>query len=85
MNYDKIYPTLDLHGEYSDSARMLTEEFLNDNILLNQKKLCIVHGKGQDILRKVVHDVLKHDKRVKSYKLNYFNDGCTIVEIKEDL
>ena len=37
MNYDKLYPTLDLHGEYSDSARILTEEFINDNIILQKK------------------------------------------------
>ena len=85
MHYDKIYPTLDLHGEYQISAKILTEEFLNDNIFLNKKKLCIIHGIGTDTLRKVVHVVLKKDKRIKSYHIDYFNPGCTIVEIKENL
>lgn len=85
MNYDKIYPTLDLHGEYSFSAEYLTKEFINDNIALGNKKICIVHGNGKDILRKTVHEVLKKDKRIKSFKRDYFNQGCTIVEIKEDL
>ena len=39
MHYDKIYPTLDLHGEYQISAKILTEEFVNDNIFLNKKKV----------------------------------------------
>lgn len=85
MDYSKIYPTLDLHGEYSFSAEILTKEFLNDNISLNQKKLCIVHGIGTGTLKKTVHDILKHDKRIKSYKIDYFNPGCTIIEIKENI
>ena len=35
MNYDKIYPTLDLHGEYLDNAIILVREFISDNIVLN--------------------------------------------------
>lgn len=82
MNYDKLYPTLDLHGEYSDSARILTEEFINDNIILQKKIICIIHGRSGGVLKKVVHETLKKDKRIKSYKTNYFNQGCTIIELK---
>ena len=64
MNYDKLYPTLDLHGEYSDSARMLTEEFINDNIALQKKTICIIHGRSGGILKKCVYDILKHDTLV---------------------
>ena len=85
MNYDKIYPTIDLHGEYAFSAKYLTEEFINDNIILQNKKLCIIHGISGGIVKKSVYDVLKKDKRIKSYKTDLFNPGCTIVEIKEDL
>ena len=85
MNYDKIYPTLDLHGEYAFSAEILTKEFLNDNIKLKNKKLCIIHGIGKGILKDAVHKVLKEDKRIKSYKIDFMNPGCTIVEIKEDI
>ena len=83
MNYDKIYPTLDLHGEYSASALMLTEEFINDNIALKKKTVCIIHGRSGGVLKKSVHDFLKKDKRVKSYKTDYFNSGCTIVELED--
>lgn len=84
MNYDKIYPTLDLHGEYSFSAKVLTEEFINDNILLKKEKVCIIHGIGSGILKNTVHELLKHDKRIKSYKIDFLNPGCTIVEIKKE-
>ena len=85
MDYTKIYPTLDLHGEYSFSAKYLTEEFINDNIHLKNKTFCIMHGIGEGILRKSVHDLLKHDKRIKSFKIDFLNPGCTIVNLKEDL
>jgi DNA mismatch repair protein MutS2 len=85
MNYDKIYPTLDLHGEYSFSAEVLTKEFINDNINLKNKKLCIIHGIGSGILKDTVHRVLKNDKRIKSFKVDFMNPGCTLVEIKEDI
>ena len=85
MNYDKIYPSLDLHGEYSFSAKILTKEFINDNIVLKNKKICIIHGIGQGIVKKSVHEVLKEDKRVKRFYVDFMNPGCTIVEIKEEL
>ena len=84
MNYDKMYPTLDLHGEYSFSANFLTKEFINDNIALKNKKLCIIHGIGSGKVKKEVHGVLKQDKRIKSYKVDFMNPGCTIIEIKEE-
>ena len=85
MNYDKIYPSIDLHGEYSFSAEVLTKEFINDNIHLGNKKLCIIHGIGTGVLKDTVHNILKNDSRIKSYKVDFMNPGCTIVEIKEDI
>ena len=85
MNYDKIYPTLDLHGEYAFSAEVLTKEFINDNISLNNKMICIVHGIGKGIIKKTVHEVLKHDKRIENYYVDFMNPGCTIVKIKENI
>ena len=85
MDYTKIYPTLDLHGEYAFSAKFLTDEFINDNIHLKNKTICIMHGIGEGIVRKSVHEVLAKDKRVKSYKIDFENPGCTIIELKEEL
>ena len=85
MNYDKIYPTLDLHGEYAFSAKELTKEFINDNIALKKRKICIIHGIGKGIVKDAVHEVLKHDKRILSYKIDFMNPGCTIICLKEDI
>ena len=74
-------PTLDLHGEYKESAIILTKEFINDNILLKNEYVCIVHGIGMDILRKCVHDYLQKEKRVLEFRRDFFNPGCTIVKL----
>lgn len=74
-------PQLDLHGETRDSARILVNEFIEDNYKLKHDKLLIIHGIGSGILKKEVHEVLKKNKKVKRYKLDNFNSGCTIVEI----
>lgn len=72
-------PTLDLHGEYTESAIILTDEFINDNIILKNSEIVVVHGLGEDILRKKIHEFLKHDKRVKEFKRSFFNPGETII------
>ena len=37
-------PTLDLHGETRDSARVLIKEFIYDNYVLKNEKVVIIHG-----------------------------------------
>ena len=85
MNYEKIYPSIDLHGEYSFSAEYLTKQFIDDNLTLKNYKICIIHGIGAGVLKNKVHEILKNDKRVKDFKLDFFNPGVTIVELREEL
>ena len=74
-------PSLDIHGEYSDSARLMVKEYIDDNFKIKNNLFCIVHGVGSGILKKTTHEVLKKDKRVIEYKTYYYNQGCTLVEI----
>lgn len=75
-------PTLDLHGEYRENAVILTREFINDNIILKNEYVGIIHGIGSDIIRKEVHNYLKNEKKVKEFKRDFFNMGLTIVKLK---
>ena len=59
------YPKLDLHGEECAMVKVLIETFLNDNYLLNNKYIVVIHGKSTNILTKEVHRVLKENKLVK--------------------
>ena len=81
MFYNNI-PSIDLHGETRDSARVLVMEFINDNIKLKNEKVLIIHGIGSGTLKNEVHKNL--NKKVKSYKLDNFNSGCTVVELNID-
>lgn len=77
-------PTLDLHGEDKKTTELLVKQFINDNIRIGNYKVMIIHGIGTGILKKKVHEILKKDKRIEKYYINFFNIGCTMVDIKEN-
>ena len=79
----KNLPTLDLHGESSDIARVLIESFIKENVKIKRKFIAIVHGKGTGILRNTTREVLTHNKNVEEFKLYWFNDGMTVVRLKK--
>jgi len=78
-------PSIDLHGYDRDYARILINEFIEDQYKLKQKNIIIVHGNGSGILKKMTQDVLKRNKYVKEYKIDNFNSGMTIVTLKRRL
>lgn len=78
-------PSLDLHGETRESTIFLVKQFIDDNYRIKNNRLIIVHGIGTGTLKRQVHDVLKKDKRVLNYYINFFNAGCTYVELKENI
>ena len=56
------------------------------NLLAHMKSVRIVHGKGTGALRKGVHNYLKRQKHVASFRLGEFGEGdagVTIVEFKK--
>ncbi len=75
-------PILDLHGETYESAKVLTKIFIEDNIKVCEKKIAIIHGKGTYTVKKAVYEELKQNKNVINYKIDIFNDGMTIVNLK---
>ena len=79
------YPSVDLHGEDRIGAITKVNELINDCIRIKSYDIMIVHGRGSGILKSSIHDYLKHDKRVASFKQDNLNDGVTIVKLKEDL
>lgn len=77
----KNLPTIDLHGETGDIAAILVKNFVNDNITLKNEKIVVIHGIGKGIVKKAVHNELKSNKNVRSFKLDNFNEGQTIIEL----
>ena len=78
-----IYPSLDIHGYDRMSAKVAINDFILDNYKMGNRIFTIVHGIGKGILRQTVTDTLKQHKLVIDYKLDNFNNGMTIVQIKE--
>ena len=76
-------PVLDLHGEISSMVEVLVKEFINDQYKTKQKVVVIVHGKSSRILKDEVHRVLKENKYVQDFKLDNWNLGSTIVNLKD--
>ena len=75
------YPKIDLHGYDRDSARMATNDFIDENIFLGNDTIIIIHGIGSGIVKEEVHNTLKVNKKVIEYKTDNFNSGCTIVKL----
>lgn len=82
--FTDLLPSIDLHGFDRVLARIKTNEFINDNVKLRNKKIVIIHGIGQGIVKDEVFKTLKENKNVESFKLNAMNIGCTIVNLKID-
>ena len=82
MNFDAIYPSIDLHGEDRVSATLRTKEFIEDSIRLRRRKIIIIHGKGTGVVKEAVFKELKSNKNVENFHLN-MNLGSTTVILKE--
>lgn len=78
-------PRLDLHGEIVAMVEVLVNEFIKDNISMNNNMVVIIHGKSTNILTNEVSRVLKKNKRVKKFYKNNWNLGETIVELDVDV
>lgn len=75
-------PKLDLHGLDRETARVLVNDFVRDNIKMKNEVIVIIHGIGTGIVRKTVNETLKKNKNVLEFKSFYNNLGSTIVKIK---
>jgi DNA mismatch repair protein MutS2 len=74
---------LDLRGLTGDEAEQVTLAALDAAVLSEQPYLRIIHGKGTGVVRERVHQLLKRDRRVKSYGFapsNQGGSGATVAE-----
>ncbi len=77
---------INLLGKTVDEAIAELDKYLDDAYIAHLKTVRIVHGKGTGALRKGVHNYLKRQKHVASYRLGEFGEGdagVTIVEFKK--
>ncbi|MCL2865039.1 MAG: endonuclease MutS2 [Lachnospiraceae bacterium] len=80
-----IRPEINLLGKTVDEALSELDKYLDDAMLSHLTSVRVVHGKGTGALRNAVHNYLKKQKYVKSYRLGEFGEGdagVTIVDFK---
>ena len=79
-----VSPEINLLGKTVDEAVSELDKYLDDALLSHLNTVRIVHGKGTGALRKGIHEYLRRQKHVKSYRLGEFGEGdagVTIVEL----
>lgn len=80
-----ISAEINLIGRTTDEAIAELDKYLDDAYIAHLSPVRIVHGKGSGALRKAVHQYLRRQKHVASYRLGEFGEGdagVTIVDFK---
>ena len=76
--------TLDIRGKDKHEAMREVEQWLDKAVLLNERQLKVLHGKGSGVLRQAVRDKLQDFEVVKSCHSDYpeqGGEGVTLVEL----
>lgn len=79
-----IRPDINVLGMTVEEATMLIDRYLDDAMLAHLHKVTIIHGKGTGALRKGIHEYLKKQSFVKSFRLGEYGEGeagVTVVEL----
>ena len=79
-----VSPEINLLGKTVDEAVAELDKYLDDALFSHLNSVRVVHGKGTGALRKGIHEYLRRQKHVKSYRLAEFGEGdagVTIVEL----
>ena len=72
-------------GMTVDEAIAQLDKYIDDACLANLAQITVVHGKGTGALRKGIHQYLRRQKHVRSFRLGEFGEGdagVTIAELK---
>ena len=76
---------LDIRGLETLEAESVVENYIDAAVRSKLGTVTIIHGKGTGALRKAVHEMLKRNRAVKSFRLGRYGEGeagVTVVELK---
>lgn len=93
-NYGSLYKgktqgisrSVNVRGENLHDALNIAEKYIDDAFMAKLKEITIIHGRGEGVLKKGIHDMLKGNKQVDSYRYGEYNEGghgVTIVTLKQ--
>ena len=76
---------IDIRGERVNEAIAIVENFLNDAVIAGLPFLTILHGKGTGALRQAIHEYLKMQSSIKTFRngtLAEGGEGVTVLELE---
>ena len=76
---------LDIRGMETLEAESVVENYIDAAVMAKLGTVAILPGKGTGALRKAVHEMLKRNRAVKSFRLGRYGEGeagVTVVELK---
>lgn len=80
-----IKTEINVLGLTVDEAILVVDKFLDDCAIANLQTVRIIHGKGTGKLKNGIHQFLKTNSHVKSFRLGTFGEGemgVTVVELR---
>ena len=80
-----VKPEINVIGMTVEDATFVIDKFLDDCSLARLETVRIIHGKGTGKLKNGIHQFLKTNPHVKSFRLGTFGEGemgVTVVNLK---
>lgn len=80
-----INPEINVIGMNVEEANFVIDKFLDDCAIAKLETVRIIHGKGTGKLKNGIHQFLKNNSHVKSFRLGTFGEGemgVTVVTLK---
>jgi len=78
-------PDIDVRGQRGEEALANIQSFIDESIMLRQKTLRILHGKGYGILKEIIRNYLRTEPAVHSFRdedVQLGGAGITVVELE---
>ncbi len=85
MKLTAMASEIDLRGMDTIEAVCVLDRYLDEAMRSNMKSVRIIHGKGTGAVRQAVHQALKKNKFIKTFRLGVYGegeDGVTIAEFR---
>ena len=76
-----ISTEIDLRGMTLDDAVEQVDKYLDDAAISGLNEVWVIHGKGTGALRSGIHQYLKSNTRVKSFRLGSYGEGDTGITV----
>src|SRR5699024_5385141 len=79
-----VKPSIEIRGMRGREAMKKVEQYLDNAIASGRNEVDIIHGKGEGILKNLVHKYLDDRPEVKGYEMapvTRGGAGCTIVKL----